>query len=653
MLKNWFSRPGIWISAPLIPVLFLVSSKPREAICPALTLFFSIPVICIATQTLIYGASSSPVSIICGAFPLQFQLDALSSVFLALLALVSIAISLFSTGYLRHLGRSIHLGHYWLWFCFFLVSMALVIVSSDAITFFVCWEVMSVSSGLLVATEYTKHKVQRAALIYLGSTRIAGVFLAGGFLWMHALTNSWRFVDWRFDLPESYIPASLILLGFLIKAGSWPFHIWLPYAHPAAPTTVSALMSGVMIKIALYGAIRVLVLGQLNCLAIILGILFLGTVSMFWGVLFALVQTDIKRILAYSSVENIGIVLIGISVCMLARISDLPEIAAIALAAAVFHSFAHGLFKSLLFLGAGTINTVTQTRDLSQLGGLAKNLPWTMPCFLSGCIAICALPPVNGFVSKWMTYQSLLHMTWQSSDLLQRSACLALICLLSVVGGLSLACFANTFGVAFLGKARSKQASEAHEGDVGMIASQIFLVVCCVGMGVFAQSFLAILEPICTQVTGIDSHVGRAYDVPLATVAIASLSLVFVLYALIIRTSQVRRYITWECGFGNLSSRTQITPMSFAQPLARIFSPILRYKIVCDIQGEDRRHFPQRIEVEPHMVSILEQRFYRPLIAGVNFLARGIAKLQTGSIHLYLAYLCVTLVVLLIVGTRL
>lgn len=635
-------------------VLFLFGSKRKGAICPAVALSLSIPTIVIAVQALLGSLNwITTASIACGAFPLTFRLDALSAVFLALLALVSISVALFSAGYLRHFGGSIHHGHYWLCFFVFLVSMALVILSHDAITFFIFWEVMSLSSGLLVATEHSKHKVRRAALIYLGATRIAGVFLAGGFLWMHTLAHSWQFADWHFNSAESYIPAALIMLGFLIKAGSWPFHIWLPYAHPAAPSTVSALMSGVMIKIAIYGAIRVLVMGELNCLPIALATLFVGTVSMFWGVLFALVQTDLKRILAYSSVENIGIALIGIAVCMLARISALPEIASIALAASIFHCFGHGLFKSLLFLGAGTINAMTHTRDLSQLGGLAKNLRWTMPCFLTGCVAICALPPLNGFVSKWLTYQSLLQVTWQSSDLLQRSICLSLICILSVVGGLSLACFASTFGVTFLGNARSKQAAAAHEGDFGMIASQVLLAGCCVSMGCFAQRFLGILKPICDQSTGIDSHVSSAYNIPLATIAVALVSLVVVLYALIIRTSRARRYITWECGFGNLSSRTQVTPMSFAQPVARIFSPILRYKIVCDIQGEDRRHFPQRIEVEPHMVSILEQRLYRPLIAGVNFLARALAKLQAGSIHLYLAYLCVTLVVLLVVGTRL
>lgn len=586
-------------------------------------------------------------------FPLTFHLDTLSSIFLALLGFVAMAISLFSPGYLSHFEGRLHAGQYWSSLFLFLFAMALVILSADAITFIVFWELMSLSSVVLVAAEHKQHRARLAALIYLGATRTATAFLSAGFLWMHSLSHSWSFADWKFATSLEYLPAIFILLGFCIKAGIWPFHIWLPYAHPAAPAPVSALMSGVMIKIALYGMVRILVLGDLNCLTIGYVALFLGTISAFWGVLFALVQHDLKRLLAYCSVENVGLILMAIAVALNARANHLPEISAIALSAAIFHCINHGLFKSLLFLGAGAVDAQSHSRDISHLGGLAKVMPWTMACFLTGSAAICALPPLNGFASKWVLYQSFLQTGWQSCSLIDRSISFAAIGVLTIVGGLGVACFTKAVGVSFLGNARSHAASNAKEATKSMIAAQVLLALACLCLGLNAPYAISKIAPVCLQSTHQVTSVASTFVMPMGIIASTGLTLSLIIYAIFLRPSIPRRYITWDCGFGNLSTRTEVSSDSFSQPIAKIFGPILQYKIAVQITGKDRRHFPEYIRVEPQMVSFLESRVYMPVLAMVALLSRAVAKLQAGSIHLYLLYVCTSLILLLIIGTQL
>ncbi len=588
-----------------------------------------------------------------GPWPFSFFSDRLSACFLILLGTVGIAVSLFSPMYLRHLDARIHSGQYWAAFCLFMLSMTLLFVSGDAVTFLVFWELMALSSAALVCSEHTLHSVRKATIIYIGATRTSTAFIALGFIWLETLFHSWRFSDWYFDRPESYGAALLLIIGFCIKAGIWPFHIWLPYAHPAAPTPVSALMSGVMIKTAAYAVVRIIVLGNLNCAALGYLVVALGAVSAFWGVLFALVQNDLKRLLAYSSVENIGLIFTCIGIAILSRAAGVPEVAALSLSAGLLHCLSHGLFKTLLFLGAGSIDAAAHTRELGQLGGLARQMPWTMSCFLLGSACICALPPLNGFPGKWILYQSLFRNVWLSGSLIDRGLCLAIICLLSVVGGLALACFAKAVAVAFLGAPRSKLSQHASESPPGIIASQVFLAVCCVVMGLTVPQFLDLLRPVCDLAVHSSSHVESAFTVDLRITVVVLLALVFMLYKMVLSRSRVRISQTWDCGFGGLGPRTQVTSDSFAQPVARIFRPVLRYKLAFELTGKDRRHFPERISVKPQMVSLLEQRIYLPLLAILSALAKSLVKLQAGSIHLYLVYLCITLIILLQLGTLL
>ncbi|MGI6384249.1 MAG: proton-conducting transporter membrane subunit [bacterium] len=292
-----------------------------------------------------------------------------------------------------------------------MISMAGVVMAANAILFLVAWEVMALSSFALVTADHERRDSRRAAIIYLGATRAGTAFLMIGFLWAHHLTGSWVFSEWGISGTGALAPALLIFAGLATKAGCWPFHLWLPIAHPAAPAPVSALMSGVMIKTAIYVMIRLFVLDN-HFVVPLLGpiLLVLGAISAFWGVLFALLQHDLKRLLAYHSVENIGIILMGLGVSLLGRQHHLPLLEQLGLAAALFHTLNHAIFKSLLFLGAGAVDACTHLRDIEKLGGLVHRMPWTTGAFVAGSAAICALPPLNGFASEWLLYQGFFKL---------------------------------------------------------------------------------------------------------------------------------------------------------------------------------------------------------------------------------------------------
>lgn len=587
-----------------------------------------------------------------GVFPLTFEVDGLTRLFLLLLSTLTCAVSVFSPSYISHIAAKTHAGQYWICFWLFIVSMYAVVSSADAITFLVAWELMSLASIALVATDHSHQSVQKSAFIYLGATRVASAFLAGGFLWMHSITGSWTFHDWTFCIESTYIPAFLILIGFCIKSGIWPFHIWLPYAHPSAPASVSAIMSGFMIKVSVYALIRILVFGALNSLWIIAIAFALSVISTFWGVLFALVQNDLKKLLAYSSIENIGLVVMAIALSLYARAHSLPTIADLAIIAAVFHSWNHGLLKCLLFLSAGAVDAQAHTRDLRSLGGLAKRMPWTMAFFFTGSFAICSIPPLNGFSSKWLLYESFFQNILLSPTAIEKGLSLAVICLLSAVGALAIAVFVKAMGVGFLGVARSKSAQRAQEAGVGILVAQAALVILCVASGANSEFVCRLIAQSLTS-SGLKVSYTISNGLPTGTVAILLSMLAASIYMIFLKTSKVTKYRTWDCGFGSLTEKTQVSADSFAQPLARIFRPFLRYQNSAKFEGADRRHFPEEVTVETQIISILENRVYLPALALFGGLAKLLSRLQAGSIHLYLLYVCATLCLLLILGMTL
>lgn len=579
-----------------------------------------------------------------GLCPVSFSIEPLSAIFSLLLFVLLGSISFYSQEYIKDKnfpGSSL----FWIGSIVFALSMLAVLFSQNAITFLVFWEIMSLSSGALVASEMLTKNTARAALIYLASTRVATALIAGAFLWSYNLFGSWNFADWHMTRPEALGAAVLLVIGLLIKAGVWPFHIWLPYAHPAAPSPVSALMSGVMIKIPIYVLIRLIVMHEQSSAVLAFILIFLGSVSTLWGIIFALVQHDIKKLLAYSSVENIGLIVAALGLSTYCRYLGLGEIASIALVAAIFHSINHGLFKALLFLGAGAIYHQTKTVNMNELGGLAKVMPGTFIFFLIGSCTLCSIPPLSGFTGKWLMYQAFFKLAVGSGMPPGKLFALISICVLVAAGALALAGFTKTIAACFSGRARTRMAKEAKDCATSMLVPQALLAVACIMSGLFSPvvcSFIA---------ASLSQEKLPSLDLVNMTFAFSILFMLFY-YLFLHQPDKQKKYVTWECGFGELTSRMQMTSESFAQPIGALLSPVLRYRLVSEISGADRKHFPEKVKAEPVTQSLLETKVYGPIVLFVQFLGRHISRLQAGSIHIYLFYLLVTLIFLICLGSR-
>ncbi len=601
------------------------------------------------------GTVTLPLPWFLGDAPCAFTLDPLSQWFLAIIGLIGIPTACFTPGYLRHQQARIATGGSWAGIALLFISMAAVVLAANALIFLVAWELMALSSFLLVAAEHAQQQIRRAALVYFGATRAGTALLMAGFLWLHHLSGSWDFAAWHLHGLPLLAPALCILCGLLTKAGSWPFHLWLPIAHPAAPSPVSAVMSGVMIKTAIYAIIRLFVIGDhLTAPGLAAFLLILGAISAFWGVLFALLQHDLKRLLAYHSVENIGIILMGIGIAILGRDLALP-FAQLGLAAALFHTLNHAVFKSLLFFGGGAVDAQTHVRDVEHLGGLLHRMPWTGAAFIVGSAAICALPPLNGFASEWLLYQGFFGLAAQGATAIVRLSALLLMGWLALVGALAIACFAKAVGVVFLGLPRSAAAARAREASPGMVAAQLLLALCCVGLGVGAAAVMGPLGVV-TAMMGTPSNLAAAWTLPLPVltlVLLATTAGITLGMAVLARRLPSIRYITWECGFGPLGARMQYTATSFAQPIARLFGRLYRYVMHIEIQGRQRRLFPETVGASMTHEPYLETRVYAPLLRSFQRLAGGLLlRLQAGSIHQYLLYMLLVLVLLCWVGWR-
>jgi hydrogenase-4 component B len=639
----------------IVATLGGIARRYISSLHPLLTGFGSVSLFLFA----VFSPTTSitlPLPLFLGDASLAFTVDPLSRWFLGIIGLIGCALAAFAPGYLAHLRKRLSLGFVWAALCVLLLSMCGVVLAANAICFLVCWELMALSSFALVAADHEQHAIRKAALIYLGATRVGTACLMGGFLWLHALTGSWTFADWHVSGAAALFPALLMLAGLATKAGSWPFHLWLPVAHPAAPAPVSAVMSGVMIKTAIYAMVRLFILGD-HVVHPALGpvILVLGAISAVWGILFALLQHDLKRLLAYSSVENIGIILMGLGTALVGRHLGHPLLAQVGLASALLHTLNHAVFKSLLFFGTGAIDARTHQRDVERLGGLIHRMPWTAAAFITGSAAICALPPMNGFTSEWLLYHSFFTLATTGDSVAIRLMALLLMGWLGLVGALALACFVKAIGVVFLGLPRSKAAEGAHEADRGMVAAQLGLAALCAVIGLATP---ALLQPL-TVITGPlnpGAALTAVWTLPLPLLAMLLTALVggvSVWMLALQRRMPGRRYITWECGFGELGPRTQYSATSFAQPINRLFGRLYRYAVAIQVQGKDRRHFPDAVTAETSHEPYLETRVYTPALRSLRRLAGMLLmRLQAGSIHQYLFYMALVLFLLLWVGCR-
>ena len=433
---------------------------------------------------------------------LTWQVDGLSMFFGLVILSISAVTTVFAVG---HAGQHDGFPGSGLLYLLFILAMLAVVVAGDGFTFLLAWETMSLASFALVLTDHRRKVVREAAWAYVVMTHTATAFIVAAFLLLARTAGSLVFDDWTaqaatLDPALATLVFVLGLVGFGTKAGMIPLHVWLPRAHPVAPAHVSALMSGVMIKLGIYGLLRLsldwLAPGPAWWGALILA---LGATSAVLGVLYALMQHDLKRLLAYHSVENIGIILLGIGVALIGRSLDLPAVTAIGLTAALFHVANHATFKALLFMGAGAIDAAVGTRDLERLGGLIRRMPVTALCFLVGSAAISALPPLNGFASEWLTFQSLLMLGRVADE--PQTALLPLLAggALALTGALAVACFVKAFGVSFLALPRSSHAESAHESGRAELAAMGTLAVACVALGLGAApvvSFIGQLVPL-------------------------------------------------------------------------------------------------------------------------------------------------------------
>jgi hydrogenase-4 component B len=522
---------------------------------------------------------------VAGAVVIRF--DGLSLFFLFTFQLLSLAASLYAIGYLRHYidrGLSVR-AHLW-FFTLLIVSLQLLVISHNALVFLMIWELMAVGAYLSIVLDKNKEEVRRGGFWYFVATHASMLLLCVCFITLHELTGSWNFNDIArhaaYD-PKALAPVLLTgLIGFGIKAGFMPFHVWLPNAHPAAPAHVSGMLSAINIKAGIYGIMRMMmILPVLDARYARYGwgLLAVSLISAVLGVWYALAQHDIKKLLAYHSVENIGIIGLGMSVAWLGRCHALPELVVLGFAGALLHTLNHAIFKGLLFFGAGNVYLHAHTGNIEKMGGFARVIPLTAVAFLVGAISICGLPPFNGFASEFLVYKSL----FRAGNLLHGFAPLVLLCSvvgLAFMGGLAVACFTKLYGIVFLGANRagadSRRQSEHRSSTVALFG----LAALCAVFGIFPQIGLRLIAPALGEF-GDTAHVPGGWTAPLGQLQVVFalfLGLVAAVYAakfLVQRGAGVRRYETWSCGYEAVTSRMQYTASGFAEELVKLGRPML------------------------------------------------------------------------------
>lgn len=592
--------------------------------------------------------------------PWQIRLDALSSFFLGVIGVVSFAVGLYGPAYVRGFehGRDslAALGGFT---GLFLTGMLLVVLADDAFLFMVAWELMSLSSYFLVAFQHENAANRRAAFLYLLMAHIGGLSILLGYGVLASFGDGFGFEAMRAaELSPGWasVAFALAFFGFGMKAGLVPVHAWLPEAHPVAPSHISALMSGVMLKVAVYGFIRFVfdLIGEVQWQWGVI-VLAIGCVSALLGVLLAMMQTDLKRLLAYSSVENLGIIFMALGLALVFIGSGQPLLGTLAFVAALYHVLNHALFKGLLFLGAGAILHSTHERDLDQMGGLLRRMPWTGLFFLMGCIAISALPPFNGFVSEWLIFQSALQ-AWGLESGVLRSLIPIASTVLALTGALVAATFVKVYGVAFLGQARSRHVRRARPVPWGMRAGQAWLAGLCLLAGVLPSPVIDVINSIPRQLFGAGlpqatahgwlwltpvSPATASYSAPLVVlllVVIGGLA-VWGLHSGAVR--RVRRCDPWDCGFAPPTPRMQYTATAFAQPIRRVFGLLFHI---------EESVTPREDGAPRHQLTVGDRAwglFYLPVARAVESAARRVVQLQSGNVRTYLGWTLATLLVLL------
>ncbi|MCA1458013.1 hydrogenase 4 subunit B [Bradyrhizobium sp. BRP22] len=647
--------------------LAIVLSRSRNAagVVYGMTMTISVVATAAAMNWLIRGAPETSALVLPVGLPwlgAHFRLDNLASFFLVVVNFGGAAASLYGLGYGHHETEPHRVLPF---FPAFLAGMNLVILADDAFSFLLCWEFMSLASWALVLAHHREPGNATAGYVYLVMASFGTLALLLAFGLLAGPAGDYGFAAIR---AAQHAPGAvglvliLMLLGAGSKAGLVPLHVWLPLAHPAAPSHVSALMSGVMTKVAIYGFIRVIfdLLGQPAWWMSVI-VLFLGAVTAMMGILYAMMEQDLKRLLAYSTIENVGVIFVGLGLALGFQANGMRLAAALALTAALFHVLNHSLFKSLLFFGAGAVLTSTGERNMDKLGGLIHRMPKTSFAALVGCVAISALPPFNGFVSEWLMFQAVL----QSPDLPQWALKImvpAVGAALALAAALAAACFVKAYGVTFLGRPRSAPADAAGEVDRYSLAAMFVLAGLCLFTGILPGLVIDALSPVCIDILGgrMPIQVNEAWlsIVPIADsrssyngllvmvfITICASSAAFFIHRFASRA--LRRGPAWGCGFSDPVPAAQYSGESFAQPIRRVFGTLAfhaRDHVEMPPPGDVR---PARLRIELH--DLIWERGYRPIAGAVAFSAGWLNRLQFLTIRRYLSLVFATLVTLLLV----
>jgi len=596
-------------------------------------------------------------------------LDPLGALFVVVAAVVAVPVAVYGVGYALHGpdGRAFHAV-----VPLFVLSLLLVPAAGSVTTLLVLWELMAVASTLLVLADHRRSPAARdagqwyAVMTHLGLVAILiGLVVFAG----HSGGESFAVLRARGPHLSSGVRSAVFLLalvGFGSKAGVVPLHVWLPKAHPEAPSHISALMSGVMVNLGVYGIVRVgwdLLGGGPRWWGVV--VLAVGAVSALFGVLHALVSSDLKRLLAYSTTENVGLMLIGVGAAGLFASDGHRTLAAIAMAAALLHVLNHALFKALLFLGAGSVLTATGTRDLDRLGGLARSMPVTTATFAVGALAIAALPPLNGFVSEWLLLQSLVH-SLPSTTATVAVAMPVAVAVVALTGGLAAATFVKALGTGFLARARSEEAEAAHDPTVAMQVAMVALAGGCVAAGVAPrvaavplERATAVLGPLTTAVAfrGSGSSLrlnGISGSMSPAAIAVGLVVAACVVLGMLRAVGSPRarrRAEAWGCGRTVQTARMEYTATSFAEPLQRVFDDVLRPDLDLDVShASESRYHIDAVRYRHGIRDAVDTGIYQPLLRAVGGWGRWARRVQNGSIHRYLAYTLVAVLTVLVVA---
>jgi len=624
------------VSGTVLPLLYRNKNIRKAAF--GFSLLSSILLLGFAGMILYTG--KEPVFPVIGFLPgLDFTLsaDRLAAGFILLIAAVVPGVSIYSIEYVEHAKSEARKSLQTALTNLFILAMLMVVIAGNMVGFLIFWEIMSLSSLLLVMHDYSSEENKKAGFFYFVMTNISTAFLFLGFISLFRLTGSADFGPLEYPAADLALPFLSLFIGFGVKAGLVPFHKWLPYAHPAAPSSVSALMSGVMLKVAIYGFLRFLL--SVSSPELWWGVLILiaGSLSGLFGVIYALKENDIKRLLAYSSIENIGIIFTGIGLYTIFKVEGLESLALLSLAGACFHAFNHGLFKSLLFLCAGSVVHATGTRKIEAFGGLVKRMPVTSALFLIGSISIAALPPTNGFAGELLLYQAFFQ-SFTITDPLLTVFLITALSSFALTGALAAALFVKLFGITCLAIPRSEKSGLAEEVQKHMLIGPAVPAALCILGGLFSKQLL--------------SFVGWEIEFPDLLLVGLLLGLIYAALFLIIRskeTSPARISETWGCGIPTLAPYMEYSSAGFSEPLVMIFKSVYRTKIVNRAEYFDEQEsLFKNGKVEIRLLRFFEEYLYIPPAKAIDIFSKYVSKLQNGRLDSYVLYAFLAVIVLII-----